>query len=66
MLARACIVPTSSRVLQCAALAAQVLLERAPKRSAATLRGFKRQCIQEQVFPALVPSDPADALQGWV
>mmetsp|Transcript_4819 Transcript_4819/g.13857 ORF Transcript_4819/g.13857 Transcript_4819/m.13857 type:complete len:154 (-) Transcript_4819:441-902(-) len=50
----------------CAPEVVHVLLHRAPKTSAAVLRGYKRQCIRQQVFPALVPSDPAASVKGWV
>lgn len=36
----------------------QALLDRQPRQSAALIRGFKRYCIQGQVFPGTIASTP--------
>lgn len=50
----------------CAPEVVLALLGRAPRKTAASVLGYKRQCIKQQVFPAIVPSSPPDILQGWV
>ena len=42
------------------------LLARPHKRFAATLSGFKRHRIRQQVFPAIIPATAVDKVSGWV
>ena len=42
------------------------LLERPHARFEASLSGFKRFSIQQQVFPAIMAASSKDTVQGWV
>lgn len=42
----------------------QALLGRQPPTHAATLAGFKRSRIRDQVFPAIVAGSPTDTIRG--
>ena len=44
----------------------KALLQRPHVRYAAKVAGFKRHRVQEEVFPAIIPSLSADQISGWV
>lgn len=50
----------------CAPEIVHALLKRAPVQAEGSVVGYKRQCIKQQVFPAIVPSSPSDCLKGRV
>jgi gamma-glutamylcyclotransferase (GGCT)/AIG2-like uncharacterized protein YtfP len=44
----------------------ELLIKRVPKSRAATLKGYARYRVKQQVFPAIIPSTPESKVTGMV